>query len=135
MVTASKASHQPAAESGRNYVISPFSFQGRIGRLQYFGWSLVFSILVWLAGTVLNLLFGGEPSVQTRTGAISGSAYIFSSVAFFVITASLGVRRLHDMNANGWWYLLAFIPGVSFIFGLVLLFAPGTPGANQYGVR
>lgn len=116
-------------------MISPFSFQGRIGRIQYLVWSLVFSALIWLAGTLLSLLFGSDPGVQTQTGTVSGSLYVFSSIVFFLITVSLGVRRLHDMNANGWWYLLAFIPGVSFIFGLVLLFAPGTPGVNRFGVR
>jgi uncharacterized membrane protein YhaH (DUF805 family) len=45
---------------------------------------------------------------------------------------SLITRRLHDLNASGWWQLIFFIP-----FGLILFFAlpfkKGTEGTNRYG--
>ena len=41
-------------------------------------------------------------------------------------------RRLHDLNASGWWQLITFIP-----FGQILMigfiFFKGTPGPNKYG--
>jgi uncharacterized membrane protein YhaH (DUF805 family) len=116
-------------------VINPFSFQGRLGRFHYFAWSIVFGIIVWLGTILLAFMFGGGSGSQAQADAAFGGATLIASIAFFVITLSLGVRRLHDFDKSGWWYLLAFIPFVNAVFGLILLFAPGTPGANQHGVR
>lgn len=45
---------------------------------------------------------------------------------------SLFIRRMHDLNASGWWLLITIIP-----FGLILFFAlpfkKGTEGPNKYG--
>jgi uncharacterized membrane protein YhaH (DUF805 family) len=50
------------------------------------------------------------------------------------------VRRLHDRDMSGWWYLgfivLSNIPllGILIALGyLVLMFLPGTPGPNRFG--
>lgn len=50
----------------------------------------------------------------------------------FVPTIAVSVRRLHDQDKSGWFYLLNFVP----FGGLVLLIffcLEGTKGANQYG--
>jgi len=50
------------------------------------------------------------------------------------------VRRLHDRDMSGWWYLgvavASIIPIVGFIASiafLVLMVLPGTPGPNRFG--
>ena len=50
------------------------------------------------------------------------------------------IQRLHDLDASGWWVLIALLPIIhpgfmilGLPFGLVLLFAKGTEGANKYG--
>ena len=43
------------------------------------------------------------------------------------------VRRLHDTNRSGWYFLISIIP---FVGGLVLIFwlcQPSTSGYNSYG--
>jgi uncharacterized membrane protein YhaH (DUF805 family) len=41
-------------------------------------------------------------------------------------------RRLHDLNASGWWQLITLIPmGQLLMIGLI--FFKGTPTANNYG--
>lgn len=53
---------------------------------------------------------------------------------FIVIPGiALGVRRLHDVNASGWWYLLAILPLVNLGLLLFLLLKPGTDGPNRFG--
>lgn len=37
-----------------------------------------------------------------------------------------GIKRMHDSNKSGWYLLIP-------IYGFILLFAPGTRGANDYG--
>ena len=53
---------------------------------------------------------------------------ILSIVQMFFVT----LRRLHDLNASGWWLLITFIP-----FGQILMigfiFFKGTDGPNKYG--
>lgn len=104
---------------------NPFRFDGRIGRLQYLGYSILITLILF----VLAAIFGGG----VRAAATGTS--LLASVIAFVASASYGIRRLHDFDANGWWYLLAFVPIVNVVMGLVLLFRPGTQGANRYGVR
>lgn len=113
---------------------NPFSFEGRLGRLQYFAWSCIFVVGLWI---VSFLLAGAIGSNSNRAAAESSIVLIVAVLSFtyFLVNLTLGVRRLHDMDKSGWWYLLSFVPVLNFILGLVLLFAPGTPGANQYGTR
>ena len=41
-------------------------------------------------------------------------------------------RRLHDLNASGWWQLITFIPfGQLMMIGFI--FFEGTPGPNRFG--
>lgn len=43
------------------------------------------------------------------------------------------VRRFHDQDRSGWFYLLGFIPYVGGIVLLVFMCRPGTPGPNRFG--
>lgn len=42
------------------------------------------------------------------------------------------MRRLHDTDRSGWWYLIGLIPYVGIIILLVILAGKGTPGPNRY---
>ena len=44
----------------------------------------------------------------------------------------LAVRRLHDLNASGWFVLISFIPFGQLLI-LWLMFKKGTDGVNDYG--
>lgn len=111
---------------------NPFKFEGRIGRLQYFGFGVIWALIFF----VVSLFVGaaGDPA-SDELGAGSALTMFGFMIVFFIATLSYGVRRLHDFDKSGWWYLLGFVPFVNFIMGLILLLAPGTPGANQYGTR
>ena len=43
------------------------------------------------------------------------------------------VRRLHDLDKSGWWFLVGIIPFIGWIILLLICSQPGTEGANQYG--
>jgi uncharacterized membrane protein YhaH (DUF805 family) len=53
---------------------------------------------------------------------------------YFIVLASLCVRRLHDQARSGAWLLVAIIPLLGpLVLAWRLLLTRGTPGANQYG--
>jgi len=107
---------------------NPFRFEGRIGRLQYFGFAVIWAVILYVMALVVAL--GGE-DVGT-TGALM---WLVLTLVYVVATVSYGVRRLHDIDKSGWWYLLAFVPLANLMLALILLIGPGTPGPNRFGVR
>ena len=51
----------------------------------------------------------------------------------FISYLSITAKRLHDLNASGWWQLiLGFVPFGQLLL-IALLFFKGTEGANRYG--
>jgi uncharacterized membrane protein YhaH (DUF805 family) len=45
----------------------------------------------------------------------------------------LTIRRLHDQDKSGFFYLVVFIPIIGGIWLLILTLQPGTPGQNRFG--
>jgi uncharacterized membrane protein YhaH (DUF805 family) len=43
------------------------------------------------------------------------------------------IKRLHDMNRSGWWWLTCLIPMAGIIPLIILFFVKGTSGTNDYG--
>ena len=92
-------------------------FSGRSRRSEFWYFVLVVAII----GGVIGGVFG------------IGGIYLFYLLIVVLLSLSVQVRRLHDINKSGWWYFVSFIP---FIGGLVLLFfncLEGTRGPNKYG--
>lgn len=111
---------QAIASCLKNYV----GFNGRAPRSEYWYWVLVVIVLSIITQALDYVILEGE----TRLGPINA---IFSLVAFLPGLA-VAIRRLHDIDRTGWWFLIAFT-----IFGLVLLFVwactRGTVGPNRFG--
>ena len=45
----------------------------------------------------------------------------------------ISIRRLHDRNMYGWWYLMILIPYVGWAALIVLFCLKGTTGPNRFG--
>ncbi|RPD49638.1 DUF805 domain-containing protein [Hymenobacter sediminis] len=106
----------------RNYAV----FQGRARRKEY--WMFVLFNIIF---AVAILMVDGA---IMATGLLSFSPlYILYTLAIIVPSLSVVVRRLHDQNKTGWWFLIGFVPVVGGIWLLVLLCTEGTAGPNQYG--
>ena len=126
-------------------------FTGRSRRKEY--WSF-FLLNVIVIAILLALRFGtgGGASLMdaARTGgmlAIYGA--LFSGVgmllalwwlATLVPNIAVNVRRLHDRDMAGWWYLGVFVAALIPLIGslvsigyLVLMCLAGTPGPNRFG--
>lgn len=101
-----------------------FGFLGRAPRSEYW-FFLLFNILVFAAIAVVGRLLGGV-ILMTILLAIG-------VIAVFLPSVAVAVRRLHDTNASGWWYLLAFVPYIGSFILLVWFCFPGTKGDNRFG--
>ncbi|MDZ7710803.1 MAG: DUF805 domain-containing protein [Roseovarius sp.] len=95
-----------------NYV----NFEGRAQRSEFWWFALftfVVSILLSVVGSLLVGLF---------------------SLAVLLPAIGVAVRRLHDVDRSGWWYLLVLVPVIG---PLILIFAffihRGTMGENRFG--
>jgi uncharacterized membrane protein YhaH (DUF805 family) len=119
-----------AIQSGfNNYA----NFSGRASRPAYWWWFL-FSWIVSLIAQVLDTMtrigdVGSESYFNMWVGIISGI------VGLALLLPSLGVmvRRLHDTDRSGWWWLIGIIPIVGWIVLIFFLASPGTPGENRFG--
>jgi hypothetical protein len=85
---------------------SPFSFNGRIRRLEY---GISYVITMFMLG-----LLGNSP--------ILGLAYI----PIFWFLLAQGTKRCHDRGNPGWWQIIPF-------YGFWMLFADGDRQNNEYG--
>ncbi|MGO6980635.1 DUF805 domain-containing protein [Rhizobium leguminosarum] len=117
------------------------TFSGRASRSEYW-WFVLFYVLALFALIIPSFILafatsgGGAPSPVHYTVVIW---MLFTLVIFLPLT-SLQVRRFHDRNISGWWYLALFI--LSFIpYGIlvtapvtiVISMLPGTEGPNKFG--
>jgi uncharacterized membrane protein YhaH (DUF805 family) len=89
-------------------------FNGRAGRPEFW-WFM-------LAGFILSLLTGWINYV----GPLVSLALLLPNIA-------VGVRRLHDTDRSGWWYLIAFVPLIGIIVLIVFWAQGGTEGRNRFG--
>ena len=114
-------------------------FSGRASRPEFWWWTLFTVLLSILMG------FMDEALTEAATEAAWGYAPfaeilwveplgLITSMVLMLPSISVGVRRLHDIDRSGWWYLIILIP---IIGALVLLYwwvLPSTKDINSYGV-
>ena len=86
-------------------------------------WGLLIGIAFWIVVIILAVL---------GLALVSLLFYGIASLAFFIPSLCLQVRRLHDLGYSGWLWWLNFVPVgglVLFIFFLL----PSEPRPNRYG--
>ena len=96
-------------------------FTGRARRKEY--WMFVlFYLLIYIGLFVIEMLVGSP-----------GILVLIFALGLLVPSLAVTIRRLHDTNRSGWWFLIAFVPLVGGIVLLVFMCLEGTSGSNQYG--
>ena len=110
---------QAIAEGFRNYI----KFSGRASRSEYWYWTL-FCFLVGIVTSCMDSTIPGENKMVTLHG-------VFVLITF-VPNFAIFVRRLHDINRSGWWWLLA-LTVIGAIPLLIWACMKGTEGENRFG--
>ncbi|MBW2959000.1 DUF805 domain-containing protein [Hafnia paralvei] len=102
-------------------------FNGRARRREYWMFSLshliILALILWLSITI-------ETDISGLTSILS----ILYMIVTLIPHLAVLVRRLHDTNQSGWFYLISFIPFIGPIVLLIFLCKEGTKGDNHYGL-
>jgi uncharacterized membrane protein YhaH (DUF805 family) len=98
-------------------------FNGRSRRKEYWMF-LLFNTIISYALQFVDHFISDSP-----LGFISG----IYSLAVILPSLAVGIRRLHDVNKSGWYYLLLLLPIIGWIWLIILLATDGTQGPNKYG--
>ena len=103
----------------RNYA----TFSGRAPRSEYWYWAL-FLLILSIVAMAIDLTVFPESGFNPIGMVVS--------LGLLLPNISVAVRRLHDIDRTGWWFLIAFT-----VIGIILLIVwactKGTTGPNGYG--
>jgi hypothetical protein len=102
-------------------------FTGRARRSEYWYFVLFNFIVSILIGLSLGVIAG-----LLNVPALVYLVHLWS-LAVFIPSLAVSVRRLHDIGRSGWWLLLSLIPLVGAIILIIWHCTDSQPGANQYG--
>ncbi|WP_428992508.1 DUF805 domain-containing protein [Stenotrophomonas maltophilia] len=104
-------------------------FSGRASRSEFW-WFQLFILIVFMPLHVLSFIAGYTGSEALAW--VSTGLGVVVWLALLVPLVSVTVRRLHDTDRSGWWYLLLLVPFANLAV-LVFMLLPGTPGGNRFG--
>ncbi len=102
-----------------------FDFRGRASRSEFW-WFILFSLIATFVAIAIALNF---PSASFFDW------YVLEMILWthWIASVSLTVRRLHDRDVSGLYYLIVFFPIIGPLVQLWQMIPAGTDGYNQYG--
>lgn len=115
-----------------------FQFHGRASRSEYW-WAYLFQlsvgVVVALAGAAIDAAVFGSGSGSDVVLTAGDAMTVLWNLAALMPSMAIAVRRLHDENLRGWWYLLPFALEAAalglFIASIVVVLLPGgRPGVS-----
>ncbi len=83
---------------------------------------LINSVVVLVLGFVNWAMGADVPAIPT-----------VYSLAVFLPGLAVTVRRLHDTDHSGWWFLILFVPIVGAVVFLVFMATSGGEMSNRFG--
>ncbi|WP_294318349.1 DUF805 domain-containing protein [uncultured Chryseobacterium sp.] len=101
---------------------APFSFNGRIRRLEYGLSYLIYLVFALPFNVYLRM---SENSYEGPSGTVLAIFFILL-IPFLWFMLAQGAKRCHDRGNSGWFQIIPF-------YGLWMLFADGENGPNEYG--
>ena len=97
-----------------------FNFSGRAGRSEFWWWALLTNVITGAAYVA---------DLKLQTGLLAVLCMLITCIP----TLAVEVRRLHDLDASGWWLLLSFIPLLGALVLALWFTAAGSYGENRFG--
>jgi uncharacterized membrane protein YhaH (DUF805 family) len=110
------------------FIRNLFSFKGRASRKEYIIKLITIVIIFFILQLNLEYIDVNDSWLLIILSCISVLLAYISIFQYF----PLAVRRLHDLNASGWFVLISFMPFGQLLI-LWLMFKKGTDGVNDYG--
>ena len=122
--------------SVKAYFVKCIDLKSRSSRSEYW-WAHLFVCtaffpFVFLIGFSISLIFSLMGMSQDAVIPLSIKILKFVLIFLLIASTTLGIRRLHDGDRSGWWFLITFT-----IIGLIPLLiwccTKGTDGDNRFG--
>jgi uncharacterized membrane protein YhaH (DUF805 family)/Tfp pilus assembly major pilin PilA len=98
------------------------TFSGRAQRSEYWFFFL-FWWLIYIGLAIVDGLIFGTPGILAGLFAIG----------MFLPSIAVSVRRLHDTNRSGWWFLLNALPLIGWLILFIFTVQDSQSGANSFG--
>tara|TARA_B100001175_G_C19181454_1_gene482268 strand:+ start:238 stop:639 length:402 start_codon:yes stop_codon:yes gene_type:complete len=123
-------------EASKAYFVKWNDFKSRSSRSEYWWATLFVSIASYPAGFIIGfvisitLIGAGFPEDTMYT--VIAIAILPLQLFIYFASACLVIRRLHDLNMSGWWWLLIFTI-IGIIPVIYWLCKAGDDGDNNYG--
>ena len=106
-------------------------FSGRASRSEF--WLFVlFTFVVGLMLAFLDPLIAGV-SFMDYDEVLAPLSTIFT-IAIFIPSIAVNVRRLHDVNRSGWWLLIE-LTGIGILLIIFWNCKKGDEGENRFGPK
>lgn len=102
----------------RNYT----NFSGRARRKEYWYFLLMQIILIIIAMVLDTMIFDSDV----------GLFYLVVALGLFLPGVAVTIRRLHDTNHSGWWFLISLVPLIGIVL-IVFLVRETKFETNQWG--
>ena len=123
-------------EAVKAYFLKWNDFRSRSSRSEYW-WATLFLTLAsfpvgYIIGFVIAILFLTAGFSETTMEIVVVIVMLPIQIFFIIASTCLVIRRLHDVDKSGWWYLIIFT-----IIGMIPLLiwycSKGTDGDNRFG--
>lgn len=95
------------------------NFEGRARRKEYW----MFFLANFIVSIILGFIVGFIAALTSPMLAPLANVY---SLAVFIPSIAVAIRRMHDIGKSGWYILIP-------IYNIILLATEGDRGANEYG--
>jgi len=117
-----------------------FSFKGRMNRLPYWMVYITITILVVIIVSIFATLLPEKTAEGQFTQQLN-PMQLLAIICIFVIDIlylwsliAISVKRLHDRDQSGWWFLVGLIPLIGQLwYFIVVMCLSGTSGDNRFG--
>jgi len=120
-----------------DWMLMPFKryadFNGRSQRMEYWMFTLFVTLIAFALALFAGLVGGFSDSSGTGLSMVLIVPLALLVLVTIIPSIAVTVRRLHDQDKSGWFYLLSFIPYVGGLILFVFMCLDGTAGPNRFG--
>ncbi len=111
-----------------NVVANYRTFSGRASRFEFWSWYLTIIGVAVLCAALASYVGAGMVANLI--------AWVFTLfwLATLVPTIAVAVRRLHDTDRSGWWFVMTFVPYLGLLL-LIFYCLPSHAEPNRHGPK